>query len=152
MSKHKKRKHKRVADPYNDYSLIHIDSVLCFKEDLHSVSQKVEGITFDMPTFEERGIDSIIVCDNLLNNPLSAFQKVIFDGVKHGLSVQIAPYLYTQLHQSGLLDGVHPQSKISTISLEKFCLGEQLPKVYPINVPVCKSAMHTGQPVRKREN
>lgn len=119
-----------------DDSLIHIDSVLCFKEDLHSVSQKVEGITFDMPTFEERGIDSIIVCDNLLNNPLSAFQKVIFDGVKHGLSVQIAPYLYTQLHQSGLLDEVPPQSKISTISLEKFCLGEQLPKVYPINVPV----------------
>ena len=109
-----------------DDSLIHIDSVLCFKEDLHSVSQKVEGITFDMPTFEERGIDSIIVCDNLLNNPLSAFQKVIFDGVKHGLSVQIAPYLYTQLHQSGLLDEVPPQSKISTISLEEFCLGEQL--------------------------
>lgn len=40
-----------------DDSLIHIDSVLCFKEDLRSVSQKVEGITFDMPTFEKRGID-----------------------------------------------------------------------------------------------
>lgn len=103
-----------------DDSLIYIDSVLCFKEDLHSVSPKVDGITFDMPTFEKRGIDSIIVCDNLLNNPLGAFQKVIYDGVKHGLSVEIAPYLYTQLHQSGLLDGFPPQSKISTISLDEF--------------------------------
>ena len=119
-----------------DDSLIHIDSVLCFKEDLRSVSQKVEGITFDMPTFEKRGIDSIIICDNLLNNPLSAFQKVIFDGVKHGLSIQITPYLYTQLQQFGLLDPVPPQSNISTISLEEFCLDEPLPKLYPINVPV----------------
>ena len=119
-----------------DDSLIHIDSVLCFKEDLRSVSQKVEGITFDMPTFEKRGIDSIIICDNLLNNPLSAFQKVIFDGVKHGLSIQITPYLYTQLQQFGLLDPVPPQSNISTISLEEFCLDEPLPKLYSINVPV----------------
>lgn len=117
-------------------SLTPIDSILCFKEDLKGVSNAIKAIPFDMSIFKERGIDSIIASDNLLNNPLSSFQKILLDASHNGLEVQATPYLYDQLKEGGFLNNLPLHEKLSIISLDPFCIDKQLSKIYPINIPV----------------